>query len=80
MTRATVLELAREQSLTAEERTLGRFDLLAAEEVFLTGSGARIVAVGSLDGHRIGKGGAGPITRRLEQAFDRRVRSTGTPI
>jgi branched-chain amino acid aminotransferase len=80
LTRATVLELAREQRIPAEQRTLGRFDLLAAEEVFLTGSGARIVAVGSLDGHGIGKGGAGPITRRLCQAFEQYVRSTGTPI
>jgi branched-chain amino acid aminotransferase len=80
LTRAAVLELAREQRIPAEQRTLGRFDLLAAEEVFLTGSGARIVAVGSLDGHGIGKGGAGPITRRLCQAFEQYVRSTGTPI
>ena len=80
LTRDTVLVLAREQRIPAEERTLGRFDLLAAEEVFLTGSGARIVAVGSLDGLGIGKGGAGPITRRLCQAFEQCVRSTGTPI
>jgi branched-chain amino acid aminotransferase len=80
LTRDTVLGLAREQRIPAEERTLGRYDLLAAEEVFLTGSGARIVAVGSLDGLGIGKGGAGPITRRLCQAFEQCVRSTGTPI
>jgi branched-chain amino acid aminotransferase len=80
LTRATVLELAGEQRIPAEERSLGRFDLIAAEEVFLTGSGAGIVAVGSLDGIGIGKGGPGPITRRLCQAFERYVRSTGTPI
>ena len=80
LTRDTVLELAREQHIPAEERSLGRFDLLAAEEVFITGSGARIVAVGSLDGIGIGKGGPGPITRRLCQAFEGYVRSTGTPI
>jgi branched-chain amino acid aminotransferase len=80
LTRASVLELAREEDIPAEERTLGRFDLLAAEEAFITGSGARIVAVGSLDGRRIGKGGAGPITQRLCRAFDQLVRSTGTPI
>jgi len=80
LTRDTVLGLAREQSVPAEERTLGRFDLLAAEEVFLTGTGARIVAVGSLDGIGIGKGGPGPITRQVCQAFEQYVRSTGTPI
>jgi len=80
LTRATVLELAREQGIPAEQRTLGRYDLLAAEEVLLTGSGARIVAVGSLDGREIGKGGPGPITRSLCQAFEQYARSTGTPI
>ena len=34
--------------------TLGRFDLFAAEEVFLTGSGAGIVPVRSLDGRILG--------------------------
>jgi branched-chain amino acid aminotransferase len=80
LTRATVLELAREQGIPAEERTLGRYDLLAAEEVFITGSGARIVAVGSLDGRQIGKNGPGPVTRSLSQAFEQYARSTGTPI
>jgi branched-chain amino acid aminotransferase len=80
ITRATVLELAARDGLPAEERTLGRFDLLAADEVFLTGSGARIVPVGSLDGRLVGKGGAGPITARLGAAFDAFARSTGTPI
>jgi branched-chain amino acid aminotransferase len=80
ITRQSVLELAREQGILAQERSLGRFDLIAAEEVFLTGSGARIAPVGSLDGQKIGKCGAGPITRRLWKAFDRYVRSTGTPI
>jgi branched-chain amino acid aminotransferase len=80
LTRDTVLELAREQRIPAEERTLGRYDLLAAEEVFLAGTGARIIAVGSLDGVGIGKGGPGPITRTLCHAYEQCVRSTGTPI
>jgi branched-chain amino acid aminotransferase len=80
LTRDTVLELARKQRFPTEERTLGRFDLFAADEVFLAGTGARIVAVGSLDGIGIGKGGPGPITRRLGQAFEQCARSTGTPI
>jgi branched-chain amino acid aminotransferase len=80
ITRATVLELARRDGIPAGERTLGRVDLLGADEVFLTGSGARIVPVGSLDGRPIGKGGAGPLTAWLTAAFDRTARSGGTPI
>ncbi len=49
ITRATVLELADRLGLTAGERSLGRFDLFAASEVFLCGSGAGFVTVRSLD-------------------------------
>jgi branched-chain amino acid aminotransferase len=63
---------------------MGRIDFFAAEEAFLSGSGARVVAVRSLDGQPIGRTGAqttpGPITRRLMDAFFELARSTGTPI
>ena len=71
ITRASVLEIAAELGISAGERTLGRMDLLGADEVFLTGSGARIVPVASLDGQPIGRAGSGcgPITSRLMEAF-----------
>jgi branched-chain amino acid aminotransferase len=71
ITRATVLEIAGSLGLPAAERTLGRVDLLGADEVFLTGTGARIVPVRSLDGRPIGKGGIGPITAQILAAFVR---------
>jgi branched-chain amino acid aminotransferase len=79
ITRATVLELAPELGLRAAERTLGRIDLLGADEVFVTGTGARIVPVASLDGQRIGAG-PGPATKRIAEAFDVRTRIGGTPF
>lgn len=79
ITRQTVLELAAELGVPAAERRLGRFDLFGADEVFLTGSGARIVPVGSLDGRPIGAG-PGAITKRLMEAYDARVRGSGTPF
>ena len=82
ITRASVLELATQLGVPAEERTLGRYDLLAADEVFLTGSGAKLVPVASLDGARIGCGAAGPLTQKLMAAFDRFARDpeNGTPL
>ena len=80
VTRGVVLELAAREGIPHGERSLGRYDLLGADEVFLTGTGARIVPVRSLDGETIGKGEPGPITRRLGAAFDALVHSTGTPI
>jgi len=80
ITRRAVLELAEADGLATAERSLGRFDLLGADEVFLTGTGARIVPVRSLDGELIAKGEPGPITARLTTAFTTLTTTTGTPI
>jgi branched-chain amino acid aminotransferase len=79
--RATVLELARELGVPAAERSLGRFDLFAADEVFLTGSGVGgLVAVRSLDGERIGAAATGPLFQRLRAAFEASKAKLGEPI
>jgi branched-chain amino acid aminotransferase len=80
ITRGALLELAARDGIACAERSLARYDLLAADEVFLTGTGARVVPVRELDGETIGKGEPGPITRRLTAAFEALVHSTGTPI
>jgi branched-chain amino acid aminotransferase len=80
LTRAGVLELARELGLAACEKSLGRVDLLGADEVFLTGSGAGIVPVRSLDGRPIGAGRPGPVTARIRAAFPAYALRCGTPF
>ncbi len=75
ITRGAVLELAASLGLPAEERSLGRVDLLAADEVFLTGTGARIVPVRSLDAVEIGRQRPGPVTAKLMAAFEDLVRA-----
>ena len=80
ITRATVLELAGSLGIPACERTLGRFDLFAADEAFLTGSGAGIVPVRSLDGQVVGTGAPGPVTAKIRAAFEDAFASLGTPL
>ncbi|MDX1650167.1 MAG: branched-chain-amino-acid transaminase, partial [Myxococcota bacterium] len=84
ITREAVLELAADAGIPTAERSLGRFDLLAADEVFLTGAGAGVAPVGSLDGARIGGGAPpGPVTARLAADFERLARrdgAAGTPL
>jgi branched-chain amino acid aminotransferase len=80
ITRASVLEIAAELGIEARECALVRMDLISADEVFLTGSGARIVAVATLDGHVLGAGSRGPLTERISHAFADFVRHRGTPI
>lgn len=80
ITRSSVLALAEELDIPAREVTLGRFDLFAADEVFLTGSGARIIAVATLDGQPIGVPGEHPLTDRLWEAFVPYAERHGTPV
>jgi branched-chain amino acid aminotransferase len=77
VTRGCVVELAAGLGIPAEERSLTRMDLLSADEVFLSGTGARIVAVRSLDGAEIGLRAPGPVTEKLAAAFAELARSDG---
>jgi branched-chain amino acid aminotransferase len=69
ITRGVVLELAKRLGFQAEERTLGRIDVFGADEAFITGTGAGLVRVRSLDGEVIG-GPEAPVFTRLLQAYD----------
>jgi branched-chain amino acid aminotransferase len=80
ITRATVLDLAAALGIPAREQTLGRFDLFAADEAFLTGSGAGIVPVRSLDGRAVGRQTPGPICEKIRAAFADAVVDLGTPV
>lgn len=82
ITRRSVLELAARLGIPAFERTLGRMDVFSAAEVFLTGTGARIAPVRSLDAARVGVEPPGPVTRRLDAAFAELVKepAMGTPV
>lgn len=68
ITRDSILDIARQAGIPARERSLGRFDLLGADEVFICGSGARIVPIATLDGQPIGTLER-PIMQRLIDAF-----------
>lgn len=76
ITRASVLECAAQIGISAREASLGRVDLLKADEVFMTGTGARIVPVATLDGQSIGNGER-PITDRLIDALASYSRENG---
>ncbi|HSJ97987.1 MAG TPA: branched-chain-amino-acid transaminase [Myxococcota bacterium] len=80
ITRRTVLELAPGLGLTAGERSLSRTDLLGADEVFLTGTGAGIVPVRALDGQAIGAGPLFAVTDRLREGYRERTKVLGVPF
>ena len=68
ITRSTVIRLAGELGIEARIRSIGHAELMRADEVFLSGSGARLVPVGRLDSVKIGTGSR-PVLKRIEDAF-----------
>jgi len=79
ITRDTVINLAREGGYTVEETFLTPYDIFSADEAFLTGTGAEVIPMVSLDSKKIGCGNPGPITRDLITRF-REHTNTGTPF
>ena len=69
ITRRQVLRIARELGIAAAERPIPPDELLAADEVFLTNAIVEVLPVRALDGHPIGDGRPGPLTRRLHAAY-----------
>ncbi len=75
VTRGVVLELAQTAGIPTRQTNLTRYDLYTADECFLTGTGAEIVPVVSVDNRSIGDGKPGAMTRRLTDAFHQYVRT-----
>ena len=76
LTRDTVLRCARAAGLKAAERSLTRYELLAADEVFLAGSGAGLIGVASLDDTAIGREQR-PLVARLRESYQDYARTHG---
>jgi len=80
ITRGVVMDLARQNGMTVSEPNLTRYDLFNADECFLTGTGAEIIAVVKMDGRVIGRGKPGPVAGRLAGQYRALTKSSGEPI
>lgn len=80
LTRNKVMELARSAGYEVVERPMARYDLYVADEVFLTGTAAELIAVTELDKRPIGAGTPGPVARELAERYAAAARAEGTPI
>jgi D-alanine transaminase len=75
-TRLAVLELAREQRLTVEERPFTVEEAKAAREACLTSASNFIVPITNIDGAPVGDGKPGPMFNRLRVLYMENARRT----
>jgi D-alanine transaminase len=73
ITRGLVLELAPGAGVTVEQRPMSLDELRDADEVFMTGTTTEVRPILEVDGSPVGEGVAGPVTRRLFEAFEGRI-------
>ncbi len=69
ITRNVVLHLAKRLGYDAQQANFKIEDVYAADECFLTGTGAEVIAVTKVDDKTVGEGKVGPVTQKLLQAF-----------
>jgi len=74
ITRNFVIELAKKAGIPFREESLTRYDVYVADEIFLTGSAAEVIAVTKVDDRVIGTGQQGPITAQLRELFTKGIR------
>lgn len=68
-TRRSLFRLAREHGVEIEERAFTVSEALDADEAFLTSASQFVMPITEIDGHRVGGGQPGPVTRKLRDIF-----------
>jgi branched-chain amino acid aminotransferase len=69
ITRATVIQLAKEEGYEVREKRITRDEVYVADEAFFTGTAAEVTPIRELDGRTIGCGSRGPVTEKLQQKY-----------
>lgn len=69
ITRDSLLQICRDHGIPVAETQIPREALYVADEVFFCGTATEICPIRSIDRIPVGRGEAGPITRRLQELF-----------
>ncbi|TDL35177.1 branched-chain-amino-acid transaminase [Jeotgalibacillus sp. S-D1] len=80
ITRNAIIDIAKSRGYSMEEQVFTRHDVYVADEVFLTGTAAEVIAVVKVDGRTIGEGKPGAVTNELLQAFRELVVKDGVKV
>tara|TARA_B100001123_G_C15344126_1_gene1036246 strand:- start:8391 stop:9341 length:951 start_codon:yes stop_codon:yes gene_type:complete len=74
LTRDSIIAIAHDIGYTVKEEKISRDQLYIADEVFVTGTAAEVVALSEIDHRSIGDGTMGPICAKLQKIYHEAVR------
>lgn len=80
ITRAVVLQIARENAIPHQERNITLAEVYSADELFTTGTMGELTPVLWIDGRTIGAGAAGPWTQRLQALYHEHTAREGEAL
>lgn len=80
ITRAVVMELAKEMGIECRQSITTLYDVYNADETFLTGTAAEVIPMVQCDGRQIGNGAPGSLTLRIIAAFRERTTRDGVKV
>jgi branched-chain amino acid aminotransferase len=70
ITRDSLITITGDLGYTVTEEPISRDQLYIADEVFVCGTAAEVIGLREIDFRTIGSGKTGPVTRKLQKAFD----------
>ena len=76
VTRETVIEIAEAAGIPTEIRPMSVEELLGADEAFFSGTAAEVTPIAEVDDRKIGDGGRGPLTTRIQEDYLSAVKGT----
>lgn len=74
VTRASILEIASDLGIPTRVSPISVEDVYHADELFFTGTAVEVTPIREVDGHVIGDGKPGAVTRRIQDTFNAAVR------
>jgi branched-chain amino acid aminotransferase len=69
ITRDSICKIAEDLDIPVKEQVVPREMLYIADEVFFVGTAVEVTPIRSVDHIQVGKGVAGPVTRRIQEEF-----------
>lgn len=73
ITRASVIEIAKDQGIQVKEKNITPAMLKTADEAFFSGTAAEISPIAAINRQKVNKGKPGPITKKLKESFTQAV-------
>lgn len=74
ITRRSIIQMAKDEGISVEERSIDRTELYIADEAFFSGTGVQVAWISSIDGRMVGNGKRGPVASKLQDLFFEVVR------